>query len=158
MNLQLMIGLLLTFVPFVELRGGLPVVVEYLTRNNMFIWPYFLLILLLNFLIIIIAFLFLDFFHERFMHWNFYSKTIGRKIEKIQIRAEKIDKKNGVWKYVALAFFVSIPLPMTGAWAGSVIAWVLGLNRLKSFLAISLGIILAGLLVLFASLGILGLL
>ena len=48
---------------------------------------------------------------------------------------------------------VAVPLPGTGAWTGALIAWVLKLNRLKSFIAISAGIIIAGILVLSASLG-----
>ena len=57
------------------------------------------------------------------------------------------------WGYFALMLFVAVPLPVTGAWSGSLIACVLGLNRWKSFLAISAGIIIAGLIVLFVSFG-----
>ena len=50
--------------------------------------------------------------------------------------------------------FVAVPLPGTGAWSGCLVSWLLGLDRKKSILAISLGVIIAGLIILFASLGV----
>ena len=43
--------------------------------------------------------------------------------------------------------FVAIPLPVTGAWTGSLIAVAMGLKVMKSFLFISLGVIIAGIIV-----------
>ena len=43
--------------------------------------------------------------------------------------------------------FVAIPLPVTGAWTGSLVAVVMGLNVVKSFLFISLGVLIAGVVV-----------
>ena len=54
-------------------------------------------------------------------------------------------------------FFVAIPLPGSGAWTGTLIAWIIGLDRLKSFVAITFGVIVAGLIILLVSLGSLGL-
>jgi hypothetical protein len=48
MNLQILIGLILTILPVSELRGGLPVIVEYVVRKNLSVWPYFVLVLILN--------------------------------------------------------------------------------------------------------------
>jgi len=53
-------------------------------------------------------------------------------------------------------FFVAVPLPGTGAWTGTMVAWIIGLDRFKSFIAISAGIIIAGLFVLLFSLGLFG--
>jgi uncharacterized membrane protein len=55
--------------------------------------------------------------------------------------------------FLALALFVAIPLPMTGAWTGALIAWLLGLKRWKSFIAIAFGVIIAGILVTLISVG-----
>ncbi|MFW6138434.1 MAG: COG2426 family protein [Spirochaetota bacterium] len=46
-----------------------------------------------------------------------------------------------------LMLFVSIPLPVTGAWTGSLVAVLMGLNPAKSFLFISLGVFTAGVVV-----------
>ena len=43
--------------------------------------------------------------------------------------------------------FVAIPLPITGAWTGTVGAWVMGLDRKKSILFILLGILISGTIV-----------
>ena len=49
--------------------------------------------------------------------------------------------------FIALVLFVAVPLPGTGAWSGSLVSWVLGLDRGKSILAIALGVLIAGLLI-----------
>lgn len=61
-----------------------------------------------------------------------------------------------VQKYglIGLMLFVAVPLPGTGAWTGAAIAWLLGFNVWLSFLAICAGVLLAGVLVTLASLGV----
>jgi uncharacterized membrane protein len=46
-----------------------------------------------------------------------------------------------------LAIFVGIPLPLTGAWTGTLVAYILGLDRRKSIIAIEAGVLLATLIV-----------
>ena len=153
MELQILIGLLLTVLPFIELRGGLPVIVEYTTRNGLSVWPYFFIVLVLNILVILLIFMFFDLLHKVFMSMGWYRKAIGKILSRLQKRVDKVQERMDRWGYFALMLFVAVPLPVRGAWSGSFIAWALGLNRLKSFLAISGGVIIAGLLVLFASFG-----
>lgn len=76
--------------------------------------------------------------------------TIG--IEKARVKAEKIRRSKFV--YLALAGFVAIPSPGTGVWTGSLIAYVLGLEKCKAVLAVVVGNLLASIIVLAASLGI----
>ena len=47
----------------------------------------------------------------------------------------------------ALAIFVAIPLPMTGAWTGCAIAFLLGFRFWPAFAAIAAGVLLAGVIV-----------
>ena len=54
----------------------------------------------------------------------------------------------------ALTLFVAIPLPATGAYTGTIIAWLLNLNYKKSFFAIAAGVIIAGIIVTALSTGI----
>jgi uncharacterized membrane protein len=49
--------------------------------------------------------------------------------------------------YAGLAIFVGMPLPFTGAWTGTLVAYILGLNRKKSTIAIEAGVLLATLIV-----------
>lgn len=51
--------------------------------------------------------------------------------------------------YPALIIFVAIPLPLTGAWTASLIAFLFGIPFKKSFASISSGVIIAGLIVTF---------
>jgi uncharacterized membrane protein len=77
------------------------------------------------------------YFFNRFFNWLF-SRTRKNHQEKIN--------KYGLY---LLPFFVAIPLPITGGWTGSLIAFVFGLPFKKAFPLISLGILTAGGLVLF---------
>jgi len=153
MDFQIIIGLILTVLPIIELRGGLPVVVEYALKNNVSIWPYFAVVIFLNILVIFFIFFFLDFLHSSFMNLRFYERFMSGYLERVRKKAEKVQSKMQNWGYFALCIFVAVPLPGTGAWTGTIIAWVLGLNRLKSIIAISLGVIIAGFLILLLSLG-----
>jgi len=155
MDLQILIGLILTVLPFIELRGGLPIIVEYATRKGLSIWPYFLIVLVLNILVILLIFMFFDLLHKVFMRVGWYRKAIGKVLARVQKKVDKVRDRMDRWGYFALMLFVAVPLPVTGAWSGSLIAWALGLDRWKSFLAIAAGVIIAGLLVLFASFGLL---
>ena len=154
MDVQVLMGLILTLLPGIELRGGLPVIVEYAVRNGVSVWPYFLIVLILNIFLIFMIFMFFDFLHEVFMHFKWYRSIVGRVLKRVQRKVEKIESKMDKWGYFALMFFVAIPLPITGAWTGTIAAWAMGLDRLKSFLAISAGVIIAGLLILLLSFGI----
>jgi uncharacterized membrane protein len=49
--------------------------------------------------------------------------------------------------YAGLALFVAIPLPITGAYTGTLGAWILGMNRRKTMLAVLGGVIIAGVIV-----------
>ncbi len=53
----------------------------------------------------------------------------------------------------ALAVFVAIPLPMTGAWTGCAIAFLLGFRFWPAFAAIAAGVLMAGAIVLATVMG-----
>ena len=61
-------------------------------------------------------------------------------------------EKFGFW---GLVLFVGIPLPGTGAWTGCLIAAVLNMDRKKSFLAALLGIVMASIIMMILSFGVL---
>ncbi len=67
-----------------------------------------------------------------------------------------LSRSHLVEKYEALglALFVMIPLPVTGAWTGSVAAFLLGIRFRFAFPAIILGVILAGIIVSSVCLGV----
>ncbi|OKZ46696.1 MAG: hypothetical protein BHV89_22570 [Clostridiales bacterium 41_21_two_genomes] len=71
------------------------------------------------------------------------SKAIFWLENKTMQKRDKIDKY-GIW---GLLIFVAIPLPGTGGWTGALLASLLELDKKKSFLVISLGVFIAGLII-----------
>ena len=158
MDGQLWWGFLLSFLPGTELRFGLPLVVHWALENGVSYWPYFVIVILINMLTIPVVFLFMDFLHHHLMEWKLYHKTFGRFVEKKRKTADKVQERMHNIGYVALALFVAIPFTGTGSYTGTIIAWILGLDKRKTFVAISVGVLIAGLITLFATLIALGLL
>jgi uncharacterized membrane protein len=152
---QLIIALFLAIAPISELRGGMPVAVDYAIKNNLHPLPLMMLIVLANIVIIFFLFLFLDRFHNGFMKFNWYSRFYGSYLKRIQGKIERFEKNHSAYGMVALALFVAIPFPTTGAWTGTIMAWLLGLDRKHSLIAIIIGVIMAGTIMGLASLGIL---
>jgi uncharacterized membrane protein len=150
---KIILSAILSFVPVVELRGGIPVAI----LSGLNPWYAFLLCVFINILITPFVFFFLDVVHKKLIKYKFYKKTINVILKRAEKRSRKLKKKINKYSFLALAIFVAIPLPGTGAWTGSIIAWLLKLNRRKSFLAISLGVIIAGILITLALTGIISL-
>ena len=71
---------------------------------------------------------------------NFFSWLFKKTRNKFIASHEK-------WGELALIIFVAIPLPMTGAWTGSVAAYIFGIPRKNAFLNILWGVMIAGIIV-----------
>lgn len=78
-------------------------------------------------------------FHK-FFHWLF---TRSR-------RRRDVVNKYGYW---GLTIFVALPLPMTGAWSGAIIAFLMGMRKRYAFFAIFLGVAIAGIILILATYG-----
>ena len=72
----------------------------------------------------------------------------------VRARADKRKARIERAEFWGLVLFVAIPLPGTGAWTGSLIAALLGIERKKAFLAIALGALGAGVIMTLASYGV----
>jgi len=77
---------------------------------------------------------------ERFFNWLF---------ERARSKSEKVKR----YEALGLTLFVCIPLPVTGAWTGAAIAFVLGIRTRNAFLAITAGVMLAGIIMSFVAYG-----
>jgi len=146
----LLLTILLSISPISELRGGIP----YALSQGFGIQKAFFVCALANILIVIFIFLFLASLHKFFLEFVWYRKSFGYLIKRMQKKSVKVEKSRGKWGYLALCIFVAIPLPITGAWTGALIAWLLGWNKIKSFFSIALGVLIAGVVVSLVSLGI----
>ena len=139
---------IISLMPILELRGGLLAAtlldVEFVRAA--------VICFIGNILPIPIVLLFLRFVLDLFEKWNVTKKIVTWLEKKVEEKREQIDK----YGYLGLIIFVGIPLPGTGAWTGSLIAIMLGMNRKKSFVCILLGILLAAIIMSILSYGILG--
>ena len=139
----------LSMLPVFELRGAIPIGFFY---YHLSLWKVFLVALLGNIFITLILLLFLEkisLFFKR--QKNFLKSFWDLLLNHYYLKHKKTIEILGV---IALVIFVAIPLPFTGAWSGSLVAFIFNLPFKKSFPLISIGVILAGILV---SLGCLGL-
>lgn len=129
---------LISMVPIIELRGGLP----YAILSGVAPVVAFPLCIAANFLPIP----FILWFITPIFNWMKQTKLFRPVAEKLEQRAMK--KKDSVEKgyFWGLLLFVGIPLPGTGAWTGALIASVLNIPKKKSLPAIFLGICLAAVL------------
>ncbi len=147
-----LIVLLISMVPLIELRGAIPYAVAFGLPTV----PSFIIAIIGN--MIPVPFIFL--FARRILEWGKDKKVIGKFftwcLEKGEKGGEKLKAKAGKGLYIALLLFVGIPLPGTGAWTGTLAASLLNLDFKKSTLAAVGGVLLAGTIMLLASLGVLG--
>jgi uncharacterized membrane protein len=153
MQFQLLIGLIISFLPVFELRAGLPIVIDYAIKNSLPIIPLFALVIAINISAIFFCFAFLDFIHHRLLRIKSYKKISEKIFIKTKTKSKKIEKRMEKVGYIALMLFVSIPLSCSGAWTGCLVSWLMDLNRKNSIIAISAGVALAGLFILLFSLG-----
>lgn len=134
--------------PISELRGAIPIglSVYHLSIGEVLFWAIlgniFPVVFLLWLLQPLAEFLSHHFyFFNRFFAWLF-SWTQRRH-----------SKKFAKWRDLALMILVAIPLPLTGAWTGSVAAFVFGVPRRHALPLIFSGILIAGIIVSLVTLG-----
>lgn len=124
-------------IPIFELRGGLPIALAG-GMHPLLAYGY---CVALNLLVTPVVLIFLNTFHKLFLRFAWYKKISDKLIERARAKVKaKIDK----YGFLGLALFVAIPLPVTGAYTGALGAWILGMDMKKAFLAISLGVAVAG--------------
>lgn len=84
-----------------------------------------------------------------------YSPPFHRFLQKIYAKTrEKHSKKMKIWGEVFLIFFVAMPIPGSGGWSGSLIAFLFGIPYTRAMKLISIGLILGGILVASLTIGI----
>jgi len=133
--------------PISELRGGIPIGVGLgLPFETVFITA-----VVANCLVFFGVFLGLEILYKGFFH---RFKVIRNLLENIRKRGEKKVKRYGIWSLFA---FVAVPLPITGAWTGTALAWIFKLEWKRSFAVICAGVLTAGIIVSLFVLGILAL-
>ena len=136
-----------SMVPLVELRGSiiisqglqLPVLSSYSVAiiGNMLPVPVIYL------------------FARKVLVWGADKPVIGKFfswcLEKGEKGGKKIQEKAGRGLFIALLLFVGIPLPGTGAWTGTLAASILDMDFKSTIIAVMLGVLLAGIIMMVLS-------
>jgi uncharacterized membrane protein len=135
-------AIFMSMLPFWESRYAIP----FALANKVSPFAAFFSCFLANILIILIIWLFLDFLHGRLLWIKAYKRFSEKILERMRKKADKVERNMKIYGWLALSLFIALPLPVTGAYTGSLIAWILELERKKSFLAISLGVLIAALI------------
>jgi uncharacterized membrane protein len=130
----------LSLMPISELRGAIPVAVA----SGMPLLFAAAWCVAWNALAGPIAYLFLASAHKVLYKWRPYAGFFDRFVERARAKVHASVEKYGYW---GLMVFVAIPLPLTGAWTGALGAWILGMDRKKSMLAVAAGVLVAGIVV-----------
>ena len=132
-----------SMVPLVELRGSiiisqglqLPVLSSYIVAiiGNMLPVPVIYL------------------FARKVLVWGADKPVIGKFFSWCLEKGEKGGKKSGRGLFIALLLFVGIPLPGTGAWTGTLAASILDMDFKSTIIAVMLGVLLAGIIMMVLS-------
>ncbi|MDR1566368.1 MAG: small multi-drug export protein [Treponema sp.] len=130
----------LSFLPISELRGAIPFAIAH--EIPWYIaYPFSAC---LNALVAPVCWIFLSTLHKLFLKMTWYEKFFDRFIERAR---RKLHKEVEKWGWLGIAVFVAIPLPVTGAWTGTLGSWVLGLSKRRTMLAVIIGVFTAGAIV-----------
>jgi uncharacterized membrane protein len=139
---------LIAMVPLIEIRGAIPYAVFW----GLPLIPSIIVAVIGN--MVPVPFIFL--FARKVLEWGKDKKIIGPFftwcLEKGEKGGRKLEAKAGRGLYWALFLFVGIPLPGTGAWTGMLAASILDMDFKKSTMAALGGVLLAGAIMLTASL------
>ena len=142
---------LISMVPLLELRGAIPIALGM----DLPVVPAYIVCVFGNMLPVPVIY----FFARKVLIWGADKKYIGKvftffliKGEHVGQRLAKTAGRGGL--FVALMLFVGIPIPGTGAWTGALGASFLNMGIKSTALAVSLGVILAGVIMAVASTGV----
>lgn len=127
-----------SMIPIIELRGAIPMAFAM----DMPWWQAYILSVLGNMLPVPFILLFIT----KIIRWmseskvRFFNKFAGWLLRKAEKNRAKIEK----YAFWGVAFFVAIPLPVTGAWTGSLVAAVIDMKFWKAFFSALFGVMIAG--------------
>ena len=142
---------LVSMVPIIELRGAMVYALGY----DLPYIPALITCVVGNMLPVP----FIYFFARKFLIWGAKQRYIGKIctffLEKGERAGQKLVKATGRGGlFVALLLFVGIPLPGTGAWTGTLGASFLNMGFKSTVVSVSLGVVMAGIIMALVSTGV----
>jgi uncharacterized membrane protein len=135
-----LVVIIIATLPIVELRGALPVAINLFHIP----WQYALLLAIAGNLIPVpLLLLFFGTIARRLGKIAFFRRWLNW-LDGLARRRGKVVEK---YKLIGLGLFVAIPLPVTGAWTGSLVATILNMDFKHALLSIFIGTCIAGAIV-----------
>ncbi len=139
--------LLITLVPWIELRASIPIGLSM----GLDIVPLFLFVVTVNTLLALPLYVALSLTYRQFFQ---RFSLIRRLVERTQAKGQSYADKYGL---LGVSLFIGIPLPGSGVWSGTLVAWFIGMRKRETLLAAFIGNLIAGTIVTVLSLGLLSL-
>ena len=143
-----------SMVPLIELRGAIPIS----QGLGLPVIPSYIVCIIANMIPVPIIYL----FARKVLEWGADKPVIGGFfnwcLTKGERGGQKLQAKAGRGLFLALLLFVGIPLPGTGAWTGTLAASILDMDFKSSVMAVMLGVLLAGVIMMTVSFGVFGVL
>ena len=135
-----LVVIFISALPILELRGAIPVAINVLDIN----WAYaFLLAFIGNMLPVPFILLFLEKFSSWLRRYQIFDNFLNWLFQRTRRRSRVVER----YKRFGLVLFVAIPLPVTGAWTGALAAVIFGISFKTALLAITTGVLIAGVII-----------
>ena len=139
---RMVFTMLVSMVPVVELRGGVPVGVAL----GLPPWAALIAGIIGN----MIPIPFIVVYIRRIFQWmRRRIPRLGQLVDRLEKKAHLKGRKVTKYKYLGLFIFVAIPLPGTGGWTGALVAAFLNMPLRKALPSIFAGVVTAGLIMTF---------
>ncbi|WP_343223924.1 small multi-drug export protein [Pseudoflavonifractor sp. An187] len=147
LNGEFILTLLVSMIPVVELRGGIP----FGVAAGLPVWAAYLAAVIGN--LIPVPFI-VVYIRRIFMFMRQHMPRLNSVVDKMEQKAHLKSASVLKYQYLGLAIFVAIPLPGTGAWTGALVAAFLDMRLKKAMPSIAGGVLSAGLIISILSYGV----
>ena len=150
---KILILILVTFIPALELRASIPlgILSGKIELFNITLQGFglnwrlvFSVCVITNIILGPLVYIFLDRFIHHFLKFKLFAKYYHSKVEKTQNKIKPYVEKYGLF---GIAFFIGVPLPGSGSYTGALGAYLLGLGYRKFMIANIIGVLIAGIIV-----------
>lgn len=142
--------MLVSMIPVVELRGGIP----FGVAAGLPVWAAFIAAVIGN----LIPVPFIIVYIRRIFQWmRRHMPRLNSLVDKLERKAHLKGQRVTKYKYLGLMLFVAIPLPGTGAWTGSLAAAFLDMPLRKAIPSVIVGVLIAGMAISILSYGVVSL-
>lgn len=144
MLIDLLVAMLWSLSPFGEAKVGIP----YGILNGVNSYAVFIACFVANVMVFPLMMFFLEKINRYFTRWRFYKRSAIFVARRAKTGSAGKVKRYG---FLGLVFFVMLPVPGTGVYAGSIASYLLKMEKSKAFLANTIGIFFSSLIVWWAT-------